>query len=208
MANDTRVGRGAKGWPRWLLACAALGLGSVGRADEPNYKSEPVSWTFLRAEGSSLSLDGVFAIKLGGDNHWRRRPMTSGPSGFTLNKWDIVDEKDAKQGTLSILDLDLGKVPEAKRAGYVRKFAEAYQKALDGVIVKTGFVETDAAVSAVDAKWPHSMKAISTFVRDNENLVNITYLFPAAHLFILNYSGPSSDEPQWFGETWQSLEAP
>lgn len=195
-------------WPKLFVAAAALGLGASSLADEPDYKSAPVSWTFLRTEGNSLTLDGVFTIELKGDSHWRRKPMTTSPAGFTLNKWDIVDEKDAKLGTFSIMDVALDKVPDAKRAGYVRKIAEAVQRAEDGIIGKTGFVETDTAVTTVDAKWPHSMVAVSKFVREAENEVNITYFFPASHLFILNYAGTSDGEPQWFSNTWQTLEAP
>lgn len=202
----SRLKRGS--WPGVVAGLAALFLGTAVLADEPDFKSSPVSWTFLKAEGNSLALDGVFTIELKGDVHWRRRPMTTSSTGYSLNKWDIVDEKDAKQGTFSVMDFALAKMPDSKQSAFIRKVAAAVQKSEDAVIVQSGFVETDTAVTSVDAKWPHSLMAVSKFVREGENRVNITYFFPAAHLFFLNFTGPAEAEPQWFSDTWQSLEAP
>lgn len=189
-----------------LPLLAACLTGHPASAAEADYKSEPVSWAFVRAEGASLSLDGVFQISLKGDGHWRRRPMVAGPTGVPLNSWDIQSADDSRMGMFAIMDIALDKVPEGQRDTLMRSLAAAFQRSWASIMSKAGFGMSNPRVTALEGNWPHAMKAVSWFHRGDETQVSTTYLYPAGRLYILSYLGPSEDEPAWFTDTRQSMD--
>jgi hypothetical protein len=188
-----------------LLAALAAGPGAL--AGEPaDIKSDPVSWAFVRTEGSSISLDGVFQIELKGDGHWRRRPAVAAPGGGMLNSWDILTDTDSRIGMFAVVDVAIDKLPEAKRDAYVRSLAQAFQQSGAAAMAKTGFAPAGSSVTAVDSKWPHTQLAVTRFQHGDEAQVSFTYLYPAGRLYVISCTVSSEDEPSWFRDTCQSLD--
>jgi hypothetical protein len=188
------------------LVLALLAVSSARAQDPQDIKSDPVSWAFVRTEGSSISLDGVFQIELKGAGHWRRRPAVAAPTGGALNSWDILSDKDEKIGMFAVVDVEVDKLPEGKREAFVRALAQAFQRTGAAAMAKTGFAPTGSSVTAADAKWPHTQLAVTRFERADETQVSFTYLYPAARLYVVSCTVPSDEEPSWFRDTCQSLD--
>jgi hypothetical protein len=110
-----------------LLFILFVLLGSSIFAAQPNINSEPANWALVKNEGNRLFLDGIFSVTLPKGGQWRKTATTTGPTGSQVNIWECTPADEIGSGQLIIMDVDLSKVPESERGGFMPTLAKAFR---------------------------------------------------------------------------------